>query len=638
MAPSQRLAALRERIPDGWVGVVYGLILAVVAAILAVFAYRLMFSTFDVPDDAGYVLMTIKKFDGGGSLYHDVYSQYGPGVPVLVGGLLRIFGVGITVETALFWNWVVWILSSLFIGLALLRLTRRLLVSGIGLALAFLILKVDVNEPLHPGATIAFLLTAIIVAAVFLLPQRPRAALAVVGALAAAILSLKVNVGLFALLSIAFALVSTVPALLRWKILRVAVALAFVVIPFPLMSENLGHSWAFQFALMVAVGALGLVVVSVRARPVSAPDGRAVVAGIVSAVVIGLLVAIVPIIGGTSPGDLVNGWLLRPAGTAELAHAALYIDGRAWWWASAGLALALLAARYWNRLRPPGLDLAIAGGRIAVGLVMWIGLAGPVFHLPTTLTQGLVVGAPFLWVAALPPRGREDDNSFVRLLIPALAALQFLHAYPMPGSQLNWSVLLVVPVGGICIADGLEELAVMARGWRPATGDLVKLVPTLAVLAFGVWLALKPIRNEARLADARYNESVPLELTGASNLRVNGPLAEQLQTLVAGAQAHCDTFLTFPGMNSLNLLAGEEPPVELSSPWPYFFTASEQQEIVDKVKDAPRLCVIHKPDLVEFWGAYFGGAPPRRPLVDFMENDFHEVHNYSGYILLARNH
>ena len=556
---STRFRELVLATPRGWRLVVYGLILALLTAALGVIAYRLMFSTFDVPDDVGYVLMSLKKFNQGEALYDTVYSQYGPGVFVLVGGVLRAFGVGLTDETALFANLFLWLASTLFVGLILLRLTRRLTVAAIGLVLAFLILKVNVNEPLHPGATIAFLLTAMILAAVYLLPSRPRAAMIAIGLIGGALLSLKVNVGLFALLSVAFAGAATIPAIRRHEIARVLVTIAFVTIPFPLMSTNIDEAWALRYALIVSVGALGLALISTRLAAVKRPDGRDAVALAIGAAAILALVAIVPIAGGTTPLQLVEGWFIRPAGTANIAHAALLTHPLSWIWAAFGLLLALGVHRTWARAPGPRLQAAIASGRVAAGLLIWLALSGPIFDLPGDLTQGLVVGAPLLWVAALPPRDRRGDNSFLRLLIPALASLQFLHAYPMPGSQLFWSIFLLVPVGGICIADGLDEFAALTVSWKPTGARLLQAVPTLAVIVFGAWLCLKPLRTEARAASVRYDESVSLDLPGAEKIRVTPPLAEQLQSLVAGIRRHCDTFLTLPGMNSLNLLSGQDP-------------------------------------------------------------------------------
>lgn len=612
-------------------------LLLAAAAGLGVIAYWQMFSTFDVPDDVGYALMSLRKFFDGGAPYDQVYSQWGPGLFVLVGGFLKIFGIGLGDETALYWNFFVWLLASLFIGLALLKQTGRLLVAGIGLVLSFLILAVAVNEPLHPGATIALLLSGILLAAAFLLPGRSRAAMAAIGILGAALLSLKVNVGLFALISVAFAAVSTLTVLRRYPILRVLVTLAFVVLPFPLMAENIGDGWGLRYAIFVAAGALGLAMISLRLSPSEKPDlggVKAFVLGVVGAIA---LVSIVPILVGTSPGGLIDGWVIRPAGSAKLAHAEVITRGESVLWAVFGVGLAALATWAWRRGLPAAPRVPLAIGRLLVGLLIWICLAGPVFHIPIDLTQGLVVGAPLLWVAAIPVAGgKRPQDSFQRMLVPALASLQFLHAYPMPGSQLLWSVFLLVPVAGICVADALDEFAAAEPAWDAGKWAL-RVVPVLAVVAFGVWLCLKPLRKFERDAHARYETTIALKLPGAEHMRVTPPLAYQLRNLTAGIRENCDQLLTLPGMNSLNFLSETEAPVELSSPWPYFFSVSEQQEIVDRARRTPGLCVVWKPDLVAFWGQYYGGEPPQRPLIEYMERDFHQIHNYNGYILMLPN-
>lgn len=624
-------------IPERWRQPAGALALAAIAAGLGVIGYWFMFSEFDVPDDVGYVLMSLKKFDQGEALYTDVYSQFGPGVFVLLGGFFQIFGVELTVDNAHFTNLFLWLGSALLAGLVLLRFSGRFLVAAIGLVLAFLLLKVDVNEPLHPGGTIALLLIAMVAAAVYLVPSRPRAAMVTIGVLAGAVLSMKVNVGLFALLSIAFAAVTTVPALRRHEVLRVLVAVAFVTVPFPLMSENIGDGWAQRFAILVAAATAGLALLSTRIGAVRRPDGRDVAALGAGLAAILLLVAVVPVIGGTAPVDLIDGWVVRPAGTADIAKAALPIDSLAWVWVAVGLALAAVAHRYWDRLREGNGEVAVGIFRLLTGLLIWISLTGPIFDLPTDLTQGLVVAAPLLWVATLPPAaGGAERSEFLRLLLPSLAALQFLHAYPMPGSQLYWSFFLLVPVGGICVADGLDQLREARLSWRPWLSPALRVASVGGVLAFGVWLCAKPLRNEARTAEARYDESVSLGLSGAERLRGNPLLAEQLQDLTAGIEANCDALLTRPGMNSLNLVSGREAPVELSSPWPFFFTVEEQREVVEKAEATPGLCLVDKPDLVAFWGGYFGGEPPRRPLIEYFDREFVPIHDYSGYILKVR--
>jgi hypothetical protein len=626
---------LLDRVPRRLLLLGYATALALITAALAWVAYRAMFSMFDVPDDDGYLLMSLRKFNAGGSLYDSVYSQYGPGVFVFVGGALRAAGVALTNDGARDVNLFLWLASTLLAGLVMLRLTGRLLVSASALVVTFLVLKTDINEPLHPGATIGFLLIAMVAAAVFLLPSRQRTGLAAVGAIGAALLSIKVNVGVFALLSAGFACVATMPDLRRHLPLKVVAGALLIVVPFALLSKHLGDADTLRFAAIVAIGVLGVVLVAPRLPPSRIPDGRSWLWLVGGAAAIVFLVGLVPIVTGTSPSQLVDGWFVRPAQTPGIQWVPLLVHPWAWVFGAVGLGGAI-AARLGGLGPPSGWTRAISGaGRTVVGMLIWLSLVGPIFELPIDLTQSMVVGAPLLWVAMLDPRADSRDTSFIRTLIPALAALQFLHAYPMPGSQLSWSSLLLVFVAGICVSDGIDELKAAGLAWRPRLRAW-PAIAALPVAAFGVWLCVKPLRQEVRLAKATYNSGVPLDLPGAREIRVSEPQALQLQELTGALRKHCSTFLTFPGMNSLNILSGEEPPVEMSGPWPFFFTTGEQRDIVEKVRDIPRFCLVWKPDLVAFWAGYSGNVVPQRPLVRFFKDDFSTLRNFSGYYLQVR--
>lgn len=626
---------LLERLPRRWLLAAYALGLLLITAALAWVAYRALFSLFDVPDDDGYLLMSLRKFDAGGALYGDVYSQYGPGVFVLLGSALQAIGVALTSDGAREVNLVLWLASTLLAGLVMLRLYGKFLVSAATLLVTFLVLTVDANEPLHPGATIGFLLIAMVAAAVFLLPSRPRAALVAIGAIGAALLSIKVNVGVFALLAAGFACVATIPALRRLPALRVLAGLALVVVPFALLSAHLDDASTVRFAGIVAIGALGVVLVAPRVPPAGRLDLGAVLGLVAGAAAVLLLVSVVPLIGGTTPGELIEGWFTRPAETPDIQWVRLIVDPWSWVWGAVGLGGAI-AVRLLGP--PPGsaAGLLVSGAsRTLVGLLIWVSLVGPIFELPLELTQPMVVGAPLLWLAMLDPNAGDRDTSFVRVLIPAVAALQFLHAYPVPGSQLAWSSLLLAIVAGICVGDGIEELARSGLAWRPQ----MRAWPALACLPlvlFGAWVGLKPLREEVRQTRAAYDSGVPLALPGTDKMRVPEPLAVQMQELSGALREHCDSFLTIPGMNSLNIFSGREPPVELSGPWPFFFTAAEQREIVAQAERIPRFCVVSKPDLLGFWAGFSGNVVPQRPLVRYMQEEFTTLRNFSGYYLQVR--
>lgn len=121
---------------------------------------------------------------------------------------MKLAGIAFTSEGARWVNLFLWLGPTALAALILLRLTRSLVLSA------------DAFEPLHPGATIGFLLLALVAAVVYLVPSRIPLAMASVGAFAVALASVKINVGGLAMVSILFACVLTSPILRRLTPLR----------------------------------------------------------------------------------------------------------------------------------------------------------------------------------------------------------------------------------------------------------------------------------------------------------------------------------------------------------------------------------------------------------------------------------
>src|SRR4051812_18072615 len=63
-------------------------------AVLAIAAGSLLFTTFMVYDDEGYVLFSLQNFTRHGGLYEQVYSQYGPFF-FLFNQVLHLGGLGL---------------------------------------------------------------------------------------------------------------------------------------------------------------------------------------------------------------------------------------------------------------------------------------------------------------------------------------------------------------------------------------------------------------------------------------------------------------------------------------------------------------------------------------------------------------
>ena len=99
---------------------------AIVAIVATVAAYLTLFTQFAPYDDEGTVLVTLKAFVHGDTLYRDVYSEYGPFYYEVFGGLFALTGHAVTTDASRSIVIVVWVGTSLLFGLAAQRLTGRL--------------------------------------------------------------------------------------------------------------------------------------------------------------------------------------------------------------------------------------------------------------------------------------------------------------------------------------------------------------------------------------------------------------------------------------------------------------------------------------------------------------------------------
>jgi hypothetical protein len=237
-----------------------------------------------------------------------------------------------------------------------------------------------------------------------------------------------------------------------------------------------------------------------------------------------------------------------------------------------------------------------------------------------------MLGVPFAlaWVVAA-PRGRRDGFErldFARVLVAAVAILQSLHAYPIPGSQETWAVLPLVPVGAICIADGLSQLGL--------TRARLQLATSLVLLTFAVsWLPVA-----WRDSRSSYAEGVALDLPGATLVRVPADEAALLRLVTQSIRDNCTTFISVPGLDSFYIWGPFEPPTPLPTRWMWLAgDVPDQQALVETSKSIDRLCVVENDDLIARW---VRGRPTYGPLQNYISENFVPAYSFDHYSILKR--
>ncbi len=624
-------AKARRRSASPWLTAAAYLVLVIAVVAVSEIAYKAMFSSLDLQDDSGFDMIGLREYLRGGSVYGDVYSPYGPGLFVFLGGLGDVLGIPMTTDGVRLLILGAWLAAILVCGAVLLRLTRNPAIAVAGLLLSFLVLAADVNEPGHPGAAIALLLLAIVAVAAYGFERRPAVAMGAIGATAAVIFTLKPNVGGLALASVALAC-ALAPGALPRRRLRIALTAAVVLLPVVLCWPHLDDPDLLRLCVLVVTGLLGLVAVSSGRWDDEHPDGRDVVLGIGAAAATLMLVVAVPIIGGSTPGELIDGWFLRPLGTTDF-FAAIPIPGIAPAWAVLGLALATFVA--WRRRSDartgPRLMVATGIARGLFGLAIWIALTTPIWGAANEVARGLTVAAPFTWVAAVPPRDARREPRFVRVLLVSLAVLQIMHVYPVAGSQVGWAQLLLVVVGGLCIFDGAVEVAgaLATEGRRQR---VAQAAAATAAVGFAIWFCLSPLaKMSERFGDA-YDAGVSLGLPGADRLHLAPDRVEALRATTEVLRANCDTYISIPGLNSFYLWAQLPVPPLLSGAWPYQYGRDDQLTTLDSVRGTSRLCILRNREVLAFWRG-FSEPAPALPLLRFVRRPVERVGEFGGYVV-----
>ena len=593
-----------EQIPATRAGAArYTTALAFTAAtfVLAPVSYLSMFGAFRAYDDEGSFLITLRDYLSGQPLLTPNNSYYGPFYYEVMGGLFKLLGVAPTNDSGRFVTLVIWLIAGVLAAIVAYRLTHNLWLSLAAQVATFTLLTSLSQEPMATYGLISLLLLGLALAAT-ITGTCPRAAAAAIGALVGALCLVKINVGAFAVLALVLAWAYGLPP--RWRRFAApAMAGVITLAPFGLMGDLLGRGWVLELAFMTslsaaAVGFAGMATPRLR----HSPRSGWLILGAGVTIAASLTVALA---GGTHPSDLWNGLVVSAVRFPQLFTWPVNINPVADVWA----ALSLIACLAFLRARAtrPIPDLA----RVATGLFILLS----VLLLPSSV---FLLGLPLAWIAALGPR--DQPVSYHRLLLPTLAVMESLQAYPVAGTQLSIAALLMVPVGATVLNDGINGLRTRgALRFAPAT--LIFSIVALALQAF--------------LATSQFAAATPSGLPGAESVRMQPQQAAQLRALVTAIDHDCSSFVTFPGMNSFYVWTGQKPPTDLRyGVWWLTPDSTDQQAIVRQLSTRSRLCVVKNQAIIDFWAQ--GRPVPRQPVVDFIEQNFTDGGTYGDYQLLVR--
>jgi hypothetical protein len=620
-----RLIAL-ARSPEGTI-VIY----ALVAIAATVAAYFYLFTQLAPYDDEGTVLVTLKAFVNGQTLYKDVYTPFGPFYYELFGGLFSLSGHAVTTDASRSIVMVIWVGSSLLFGVAVQRLTGRVALGVTAMLVAFSVVFILSQEPMH-AQVLAVGLLAVFTAIVAAIDAR-RVALAggVCGALLAALVLTKVNLGIYAVAAVVFAAVLTAEPLYRRQWLRWPVIVAFLALPFVATGRDLSGELVRNLAILELLAATAIAVASwsLRLDPVAKESEARTMRWLLAAAT-GFGLAFAAILAaifltGSSPADVYDGVItqalrIRDVNPSPLGSSAAAID-----WGIAAIAAAALVS--WLRSRGDEVASGPWPGvlRAAAGLAIWFTITqsaplslGPAPGNPDALAVVLA------WIAVIPPAGvvESAQKRFVRVLLPALGIAEVLQVYPVAGSQMHIAAVMFVAVGGLCLGDALTSL----RAWSAARGDAslerFGAIAGVAIVALGAKFAADGVVLPAITKGLVYGEEKALPFPGATALRLPPAEAESYERVVDLLRRNrCTSFIGYANVDSLYLWSGIDPPrPSAPSAWMLALDEGEQRRILRQLRATPRPCVVRNESVA---GAWLAGRPrPETPLVRYIFDDF----------------
>lgn len=616
----------------------FGRTLAASAVFLAIFlvglqyAYYSIFTQFRPYDDEGTMLLRVAMLVKDPASYDSLSGVYGPFYYLHKYALHAWLGLPVGHDINRLTTVVLWGLAAAGCGLFVHRLTRSLVLAAIVQMQLLLHLRTFINEPGHPHEIALFLLAGALVSSGFVTRRSSAwAGLAGLGAATGALVLVKINLGAYLAIPVAAACLYALPRTGWSTAWRWSVACLSVLVPPAVLWRHIHDPWGWNYAALTM-----LVVAASFVATARRPAGEAVSWSETSTLAATASLTVVLVCGvilswGNSIASIANSVFRRAASFSatfvipapigdDLVHAAAV---------SLLLAIAWATTAPWLRARE-ATRFAIAGVKIAYGCYAfyWLAILGP-----GLLRQSWSL--PLLWLVVIDADGdRSPREMMPRVLLCVLAAFQMLQAYPVHGSQATWAVFLIAPLSAVCIGDALHTLAGIAhaRGWQMTDRWRVARAVLVAILLL---IAFRWYDGKADIPGLKkaYAEQTPLDLPGASRMRIGPGDAAQLRWLAKQVRANCDGFVGLPGFGSLYFWTEIPPPASMNSAWMLNLEDEHQQAIVDRMRTYRSPCVVRNPGMLGFW---LGGRPldPDMPLVRYIRENFRAGPQFGAYTLL----
>jgi hypothetical protein len=583
------------------------------AALLAVALYAryALAITYHPYDDEGYVLLTLDHYLKGGGLYTDVFSQYGPFFFYFQEALFRLLHLPVSHDAGRLVALICWLSSAACGGYFVAKVSNSSLLAAAAILACGIIGSPLAAEPGHPQQVVLLLLMA--ACCISLAEAGSWLGPLLLGALGAALLFTKINVGVFYFAALACALVCSLPVG-RLRTFGGLLLLVYAVGGPVVLMHNDFLAWARGYCAISILCLTTTFAAALLTRSKAPHAGWSLVYMGCGASAAAALIVLGGAYRGMTLATLADGVLWAPLRQPKVFSIPLWI-GR-FEVACAILTSAAVAFLIWARMRWERSWAVPADAlRCVAGLYAITSLTFSTASLPWVV--------PVLPLGLLPLRDRTwaPSELFPRLFVTALAASQFLQAYPVAGSQLHIANAPVILWAFICIYDGMSGLGALMRIRTTA------LEPVLGALAAAVVLAA--MFHSGSLSWNKPNP--PSRLRGSGILHLPPEIESRYLFLANSIGKNCDVLFGLPQLGSLNFWSGVRTPNGSNlDAWMTGFSSAKQEEILRLLQADPQSCAVYNPKLTQFWGVT-ADQLAHEPLAQFIIRDMRPVANRDGY-------
>ena len=553
------------------------------------------------------MMLTVRRFHDGGVLYNQVVSIYGPLYYLYESIPHFLNGAPVSQDSVRMVTVFLRVVGGLVFFLLVYRMTGSLVLSLAAHYVAFRALAFMGAETAHPQEICILALIAVPLAAC---ARRP-VALAWFGILCAAMTLSKINLGIFAIASLAVVLSMALPRGPIQRAVSNAIALAAILLPFALMKPHLNQPFTLRFAILASLS-ITAALISARTNRIEPVQWTDIAIGLLAGVTAALLIASFVLTRGTTIGGMVHSLIVIPSTRfVQVLNIQLPLRRLMVAWGAANLVLAMLA----SRASLPGKLVALL--KLAFGAIV-------VYYLGTDQFPELLGPAiPMLWLVAAPGGRPTPGGGLLRPLLAVLGSIHVLYAFPVAGWQTAFVSVLMVAAAALCVWDTLPWLASVIP--TPVT----RLAPT-ATVTLTVVLTL----SSAYAAYSTFHSREPLNLPGASHLRLDPRLTATLRQLDEEVKS-CSILATLPGLPSFNLRSGKPLPSGTGGgPWMFVVDKKVQDAAVREMESQPHPCAIYYPKAMDIWVR--DGKLASTPLVRYILNDLQPKFESNGYRFLTK--